>query len=528
MSVASIPTAAETTERSNRLRAELKAWEKIFATANEGRKAGRDDIKQHPEIGTKLLPSLRYRSITIQLLMWVPFIAQKYKEYTKLRNRLSSTSSIQPSSSPPPAAKKRKLSTPQKPVQQLQQCLQVSHALHPSRLDPYDSPRSVHLTPTHHRTFVGPTPQKNGRVLGLFDLLSPASDRVTPSKRQSLDSVSNNAHVTPSKRRREEDAEEAEETLERSRKHSRTPQSSSKRIYLDSFLTPSTRRVNEQRTPGSRGKVSKLRFDETPEFLRRDSQRAMPAMSTDDASHAMEDGISWSPVAIRMPAKPAGRGLSALVKGLRNMEDEKLDEELELLREMEAEEGGIKPSTNVKAYPNVLVQDSQMDMPLGPDGEGEVSSEDEDIEKEGKGRDGKPLKVWKKKGQKRSTRRVNMKPVTAKWKPEAQWKGEVDGGDELAVAETQAVNTTAVPGQLEEGDINENGVSDGYNTADSEVQSHSQTQTQKEKDETAQGNGKTKPPKKKISATAHANFRALKIKNKQSKGKRGGKFSRRR
>ena len=39
------------TELSNSLRIELKAWEKIFATANDGKKASRDDIKQNPDIG---------------------------------------------------------------------------------------------------------------------------------------------------------------------------------------------------------------------------------------------------------------------------------------------------------------------------------------------------------------------------------------------------------------------------------------------------------------------------------------------
>ena len=33
------------------LRLQLKEWEKSFALANGGRKAGREDIKQHPEIG---------------------------------------------------------------------------------------------------------------------------------------------------------------------------------------------------------------------------------------------------------------------------------------------------------------------------------------------------------------------------------------------------------------------------------------------------------------------------------------------
>lgn len=36
------------------LRQELKEWEKSFAASNEGRKAGREDIKQHPEIGNSV------------------------------------------------------------------------------------------------------------------------------------------------------------------------------------------------------------------------------------------------------------------------------------------------------------------------------------------------------------------------------------------------------------------------------------------------------------------------------------------
>jgi hypothetical protein len=34
------------------VRAELKVWEKEFATAHDGKKAGREDIKQRPDIGT--------------------------------------------------------------------------------------------------------------------------------------------------------------------------------------------------------------------------------------------------------------------------------------------------------------------------------------------------------------------------------------------------------------------------------------------------------------------------------------------
>ena len=217
---------------------------------------------------------------------------------------------------------------------------------------------------------------------------------------------------------------------------------------------------------------------------------------------------------MRKLPRPAGKGLSALVKGLRDLEDEKLDEELEMLKEIEGEFG---PSSKV-SQPKVLVDDSQRpDMPLGPDGEVE-SEDEEDTEKEGQGRNVKPLKIWKKKGQKRTTRRVLMKPNIATWKPEPAWKGEAESGeeDEQAVVEqtqttTQRPNIDYVDELAGEEDVNE---AEG-----------AKKKTKKKADGNKQG---FVAKVRKISATAHANFRALKIKNKQSKGKRGARFGRRR
>lgn len=45
------PGEASTQSQTERVRAELKVWEKSFAAANEGRKAGREDIKKNSEIG---------------------------------------------------------------------------------------------------------------------------------------------------------------------------------------------------------------------------------------------------------------------------------------------------------------------------------------------------------------------------------------------------------------------------------------------------------------------------------------------
>ena len=40
-------------DRLSKLRKELKEWERAFSAAHEGRKAGREDIKQHPDIGLR-------------------------------------------------------------------------------------------------------------------------------------------------------------------------------------------------------------------------------------------------------------------------------------------------------------------------------------------------------------------------------------------------------------------------------------------------------------------------------------------
>jgi hypothetical protein len=155
------------------------------------------------------------------------------------------------------------------------------------------------------------------------------------------------------------------------------------------------------------------------------------------------------------------------------MEEDRLDEELDLLREMEAEESG---GLSLPKKPVILVEDSQIleasDLPLGADGEGPGSDEDELAQEAETTR-----RPWKKKGQKRTTRKANIAPSTAKRKPEPEW---MDGESLLCKATDPKAK--------------------------------------------AKGN---EAPRKKISATAHANFRALKIHNKNSKGK-GGKFRGRR
>lgn len=121
-----------------------------------------------------------------------------------------------------------------------------------------------------------------------------------------------------------------------------------------------------------------------------------------------------------------------MIQDLRREEEERFDEEMDILREIEDGVPAIpvakatkRPAhetqniTDAASSTAPLVEDSQPpdteDLKLlGPDGAAQVSDEEDDTPQ--LGRDGKPLRVWKKKGLKRQTRRVNSKsspPVLA-------------------------------------------------------------------------------------------------------------------
>ncbi|KAL9581702.1 MAG: hypothetical protein Q9212_003741 [Teloschistes hypoglaucus] len=508
------------------LRQELKEWEKSFAASNEGRKAEREDIKQHAEI------------------------ASKYKLYNKLRLHEEG----QCTSNDPPKhdrnSKKRPATTATLPPASTRTPQKKQRSKHLQPPQPQEAifeevPSPAQETPFPHRDFIGPTPQKNGRVLGLFDLLTPSSTWRTPSKRQFLAPLPENVVGTPSRARAQAAKHEGGNAAadvtpvgSQKRKRSRSPPSTSKRAYLNTFLTPSTRRFCSDvgNTPDGTKPVSALNFGDTPAFLKRDSQCFAPRQRAGSGANDgdAEDSFSWSPVAVRRPMRPKSvmRGLSALVKGLRQMEDAKLDEEMEMLREMEG--GGQEQKQSlIKNAPKICVKDSQApEMPLGPDGQGQ-SEDDDDVhalKADGMDRNGKPLKIWKKKGQKRTTRQVKIRPNTAKWKPEPAWKGgrEVDSEDEVvAVEETQLVpdgQAKAAADEIDDLQTEDEYVSDGSGDGD-DPKSKGAMKVGKQRGK-AKKSAESKPVKEKkkkaVSATAHANFRALKIKNKQSKGKGRG------
>ncbi|KAF2477937.1 uncharacterized protein BDR25DRAFT_250327 [Lindgomyces ingoldianus] len=466
-------------QHCNSLRRELKAWEKEFASQHDGRKAGRDDIKANG------------------------IISQKYKDYNKLRDVLCGKTAPQ---------------TPSKPTRRREAIEDVDQNRKARTANPTATPRkrkleedgdgaigqgptSVPLSP-QGPTMIGPTPQRDGIVLGLFDML-PAE---TPSKRRVvLGDVAPNAVKTPSKNHETGDSEGFIELRARGEK---TPMSSSKRSFLDKFVTPKKRKRDNEGTP-----TSALRGLSTPAFLRRDN--VLGIINEDDEP---------TPRPAPWKRRGLGRSLSSMIKSMKKQEEDRLDEEAEIMHELEMEAEGI-PYSRKPRVQEILVKDSQAAMPLGPDGAGESDDEQEgDMAEDGLDRNGNPRKVWKKRGQKRQTRRVIMRPNFVKPKPLPAALIKNDSEDDDPAAKAGPTPQNAGSGQ----EFSENDNASDYASDDSHTPKKRKTEQKKEqRGSTAQPKdkatreGPVKAAARKVKATAHANYRKLKIKS--STGAKGGK-----
>ncbi|KAH7064696.1 DNA replication/checkpoint protein [Macrophomina phaseolina] len=509
-------------DQCNAIRVDLKAWEKEFAKSNGGRKAGRADIKANQDI------------------------AARYKEYHRLRDILDGKSKPQP---PAPASPKRKADPPIAGFSQTPTKKARTTAATPTRrgIDILRHPRDdmLHLSPsklfspTAHLqpAMLGPTPQKDGIVLGLFDLLPTDSPtKQQPQQRTVLGALDPNNLQTPKKRKTsdlhtDDDEDDELQWSGKMARMGRTPVSEGKRHFLDQFATPQKRRGHDQReaeTPSSRGQAT------TPVFLRRDF-RPMPALAE-------------QPTSPRIPRKPRSftRTLSTILQERRREKEEDArkqaeakrqaeleaeaaerendpdDDEEEAMREME--DGYVPaPAAPAEKPSNVLVEDSQFDMKLGADGENVSDSEGSEA-----GATGQPRRLWKKKGAKRQTRRVNMRPVRSRPPPQQpQTTATLDSGDEsdATVAETQLPANQAEPPSEAFDDSDSTAVEDERDELEHTPKKR-KAQSDKKKQAEAQEPATKKPAEKesvvkkaarKISAQAHANFRKLNIKNKNSK-----------
>ncbi|KAJ9165154.1 DNA replication/checkpoint protein [Coniochaeta hoffmannii] len=545
-------TRSEYETQSQTLRAELKQWETSWAKNHDGKKPSRDDIKQNPDIATK------------------------YKSYNKLRDILSGKLSPLSKSSPP---RKRKslpstsaAATPSK-RQRTTPSFSRTILLPDATTTTPSLNRKLFLSPASHKaptpTSIGPTPQRDGKVLGLFDLLSGSEE--TPSRPRSGDFISDGVPdllaATPRKRGHQDDEQESNGdsiATPAAHRHGRTPMSSSKRAMLDNFLlfTPlknhdgnaggtsfasrigiaSTNTATDKEnglltTPKGPGSVSKSLFA-TPAFLKRGHK---PLDTVDEEGRAEEEVRP-----LRLPRKPLVRGLSSVVAGLRKLEEEKLDDEMEAMREMEAEMDGGGSMPPPAKRQKVVDQPSQAGKGAGGGGEVDVVEDgqieakpvllggfddenllDSDVEEQQLDR-GQPLRVYKKKGQKRTTRRVNMRPTRARRPAAQQEGGENEDGDdqEEVVPETQLVDTAV---EREE----DYKVMSGSDFEEDKTTKKSKSKTVKGKKDGNDGEekeGTVKKAVRKVKATANANFKRLKLRNYGAKGGPGqnSRFRRRR
>ncbi|KAI4851479.1 hypothetical protein E4T44_02106 [Aureobasidium sp. EXF-8845] len=468
-------------ERIQTLRLELKAWEKQYSVQHGG-KPSREDIKNNVEI------------------------AAKYREYDKLRRPTTKkleSQQVHPAKLDHATPRKAVTiaATPQKSNSQF---------LVPNIPSLQEEEAELEPTPAAVRMHLGPTPQKDGHILSLFDDLSSTASK--PS-RTALASIGANANFTPSKPSQLlfADNESPPENV-----HDRTPVSSSKRFLLDSFVsTTPLKRKREDEEP-AHATPSSAKGLSTPAFLRRTSNMLIMNTLVEEAEsdheiRSLDFGRMRQP-----PFKKRGivRSLSSIIQGMRKQEDDKLDEELEMMREMEDADDG-----NVPTKPTVQVEDSQVVMPLGPD-KGIESEESEEDERD----TGIFRKPWKKKGLKRQTKRTNMRPAPA---PKSKAPAQADQPDTTSDNEGN-VAETQIPGTLDS--IESDADSDAaYSDTEAKRKRQLTKTTTAEIDEaskSSKGDGLVKKAARKISATAHANFRRLNIKNQNTKAKGRGRFGR--
>lgn len=549
--------------RCHELRVQLKEWEGNWAATHGGAKPSKTDIKNNSDIAVKYKKYQKIRDTlagkTTPLLRPNPqstlpqdddLQKTNHDEFTLNRKgKRKSTDMV--AGGPSPAKRNKFTQTPTgNRVAQLSVTPSISRKL-------FSPP-----VPTS----IGPTPQRDGKVLGMFDLLEQESSTAvvaTPSK------TTGNAHPLSTPSKALEDLEEDEDKL------GRTPMSSGRRNYLDMFMTPVKSKCPKEarRDSNEEGEEDDPLNDiaamfQTPVFLKRHH----PAQRNEDYK---------SPDQIRRPPRPMGRTLSSIVASLRQMEEDRLDEEMELLRETEigqptpkqlliksakfhtdseplgkdiADMRSVIKTRDQEIPETILAKDSQT-LLGGFDNEDVYDSPTEEATDRGQ-----PLGVVKKKGQKRTTRLVKMRPVRSK-RPTILAQ-ETDPSDDEQIGVGQQENTMPdTQYDTAKENINPADEYDSLLNSGSEFASDAESPTTSKRGKALckmqkagikdkglvmkqsrgrpkslgtvsarnanadirEGEGKVKKAVRKVNELAHANFRALKLRNKGSKAGPGYK-----
>ncbi|KAL2171767.1 hypothetical protein VTG60DRAFT_1765 [Thermothelomyces hinnuleus] len=583
------------------LRAELKKWESDWAIAHAGKKPGRDDIKQRPDIAHKYKQYNKLRDMLAGKLPPPPSGPVEDAHGHQQRKRTQSEACLPPQT---PSKRSRPAQTPKKTH------LCQSDAVEAGTRTP--SARHAAATPSMNRasltpaaavpTSISPTPQKDGRVLGLFDLLGrtpsgssagpPTADAhpvaATPSKRCTNDAFPQPTTIpltamTPTSARFATTPQSRRTTARAAAPlHSRRDNGNAP------FRTPTTNRTSEK--PNGNATPSSA----TPSFLRRRtvsigmsaaaaaSRTGLARVDEKDEGAANDGGRTddeeeeaWRQVGpLRLPRKLGfGRSLSSVVAGLRKMEEEAFGDDEEALREMEmagsGAGGGNRPApadntmrkggAETKDSPGAAVQlgrdppgkadargttEPAVGLLSGFDEEGLYDSPDEEEQKEAQQQ---PLRQFKKRGQKRTTRLVKMRPTRTKRPTQANVEVESDEAEvDDMVPETQLDASSKPAAAAGDDGLRLSGADSasdaGFDAAaadDDEEEDeeqggkpktkNSRSATAKNKDKDSKtnngggdgndkGEGVVRRAVRKVKATAHANFKRLKLRNSGAKG----------
>ncbi|KAF3923322.1 hypothetical protein ABW21_db0203205 [Orbilia brochopaga] len=490
--MASQPNSSQ--DRLRHLKLKIKAWEKEFASKNNGKPPSRQDISANQKM------------------------AARYSEYQKLKKTLHAEDSQnvnnQPHSHAPIRTPRRSARASQTPHKSPGNPFVFTPTTRPELHNPLDSSSAHRRLKWMTKGYVSPTPQKNGKVLGLFDKLPG----MTP---------------TPQKRSREAGDDKLLANLTGSAKKKAkafhdSPIANSDSSDDDTYTpldptTPSRKRRYEFQTPLS--KKSKAKADEVDPF-------ATPAFfRVSQCTFELKE--SGSPVTPDIKQFLPNRGmigkvkpLSTLVKELKEMQDSYEDPGADVLRELEQNElfGGDEP---VAKADDAAARISKMADALLPPLDLEKA---EEVENE----NAKKPPAYKKKGQKRQTRRVKIRPVRAakaSAKTAAKTSPESDSGsdsDDEVEAQVPPAKEKQAP-QVDDNDsANEFPDSDEFDAPDISEDELSLVATKKTKTVTKKTQQKAKEPakapqKKMIKATQHQNYTRMKIhhKGKKFKGKGG-------
>lgn len=435
-------------------------------------------------------------------------------------------------------------------------------------------------------TSIGPTPQRDGRVLGIFDHLpfkdaeidSPCKPNASIKLPETINDEGKGREVTVQETPRRSKSTDAialgRTPSSRHKRQKQQQQQSPRKNLLATPLKPHDGN-RAAKTPSTSSSVSRLQFA-TPAFLRR-----IPMAKITESSDYV------SPEPIRLPRKPLLRGLSSVVADLRKLQEEQMDDDLDALREIENEAAGSSGSNNNKQQaPRKEADPFAVTTVAGPqqktakeeeaamlaadhlallggfDDEGQFDNPDGDEENAGRDRDGRPLKVYKKKGQKRTTRKSNMRPVRATRpsttttsatattasdeEDSANEKSQIVHEEDTAAKKTQGGRQEDEDSALLSGsdfaasevDSDEDELAQDVPTTTSRkpirkpasAATSKKTVSAKIQEKASKPEGKIKKAARKVNELAHANFRRLKLRNNGAKGGPGynSRFRRRR